>query len=263
MNKMQCHACGQSINGVLIDPDNIHSYELHQGNALELLTRIPDQSIDAVITDPPYGSGGATVNQITKSSKEKYTDRKKKNTLPDIVGDAIHPRIWLLHVKRWLNQLYRVLKNGSAALVFIDWRNLSAMLDAVQESGLVSRGVVVWDKNRSCRPRKGGFRNQAEYIVWATKGPLAASQDAPCLDGVFRHTTMTNGKVHITQKPLSLMKELIPVVNPGGIILDPFAGSGTTGVAAVEMKRRFLGFEAVPEYAELSRNRLSEAVHAG
>ena len=81
----------------------------------------------------------------------------------------------------------------------------------------------MWDKGNS-RPQKGRFRQQAEYIVWGSNGPMPINRPVSCLPGVFRYGNPQN-RIHVTEKPLQLMKDVIQICEPGGLILDPFAGA--------------------------------------
>lgn len=235
-------------------------WSLCQGDAFAHLGRLPGQSVDAVITDPPYGAGFSMAERM-RSSKEKYinSDSSYAKPLPNMAGDAVMAEHWRTVMDALLAQSVRLLRPGGHFLAFIDWRGLPSLTAAVMASGLRPRGVVVWDKGRGSRPYKGGFRMQSELIVWASAGTLKPWEGQPYLDGVLSHTTPTRGKLHITQKPLTLMEELIQVVPRGGVIVDPFAGSATTGVAAVRHGRRFIGYELVPEYYETGLERLREA----
>lgn len=128
-------------------------------------------------------------------------------------------------------------------MAFIDWRMLPTMTDAVQAGGWIWRGIVPWYKP-VCRPQLGRFRNACEFAVWAPPVPSA-------------------GREHVAQKPLSVMRELVQIVVPGGLVLDPFAGAGTTGLAALAEGRRFLGIEMHPAYAAIARRRLGAAARFG
>lgn len=138
------------------------------------------------------------------------------------------------------------------------------MLGLVGSVGFGLRSTLVWDKGRGSRPMKNGFRSQSEMILWARKsGTLDRDGPDVYLDGVFKATTMTgNNKQHLTQKPLSLMRELIAIVPPSkrnrpSVVLDPFHGAGTTGVAALEAGHQYVGIEAVPEYHAIAVERLT------
>ena len=97
---------------------------------------------------------------------------------------------------------------------------------------------MVWDKMTS-RPQKGRFRQQSEYVIWGSNGPIPISPPVGCLPSVFRYANPQN-RTHVTEKPLQLMRDLVKICVPGGRILDPFCGSGTTVLAAVQK-----GYEAV------------------
>jgi site-specific DNA-methyltransferase (adenine-specific) len=195
-----------------------------------------------------------------RTSKQKYvsSDASYQKTLPDIDGDSLHPEAWRELMLNACKEAKRALKPGGYLLMFIDWRNKPDLQSVMHAAGIQLRGSVVWDKGPATRPNKNGFRNQAEYILWGTNGAIERRESPVYLPGVLRHTTMSNGKVHITQKPLSLMADLIPICPPGGVIYDPFMGSGTTGVAALMAGRKFIGAESVSFYFEMAVRRCSD-----
>ena len=117
-------------------------------------------------------------------------------------------------------------------------------------------GTAVWDKGNS-RPQKGRFRQQAEYIVWGSNGDMPISRPVPCLPGVFKYGNPQN-RIHLTEKPLPLMRDVVKITEPGGHILDPFAGSGTTILAAVLEGYTATGIEVTGEYARRARERIEQ-----
>ena len=110
-------------------------------------------------------------------------------------------------------------------------------------------------------PQKGRFRQQAEYIVWGSNGDMPVSRPVPCLPGVFKYGNPQN-RIHLTEKPLQLMQDLVKITEPGGHILDPFAGSGTTVLAAVKEGYDAIGIEVTDVYADLARKRLEAELNA-
>ena len=144
--------------------------------------------------------------------------------------------------------------------MFIDWRQLPCASDALQWAGWIWRGIAVWDRGNS-RPQKGRFRQQAEYIVWGSNGDMPVSRPVPCLPGVFKYGNPQN-RIHLTEKPLQLMQDLVKITEPGGHILDPFAGSGTTVLAAVKEGYDATGIEVTDVYADLARKRLESELDA-
>ena len=111
-----------------------------------------------------------------------------------------------------------------------------------------------WDKGNS-RPQKGRFRQQAEYIVWGSNGDMPISRPVPCLPGVFKYGNPQN-RIHLTEKPLQLMRDIVKITEPGGRILDPFAGSGTTLVAARNKGHTAVGIELSSDYHRIATDRL-------
>lgn len=233
---------------------------IHQGECLKILMTLPDASVDAVICDPPYSSGGFSRDDKSKSVADKYQQNGTLRQYPDFQGDSRDQRSYLVWCSMWIEECVRVMKPGGYFLAFTDWRQLPIMTDAVQCGGIVWRGLVVWDKGRGSRaPHKGYFRHQSEFIVWGTKGPaIIAEHDGP-FEGVVQATVLQSDKWHTTGKPTALMKELVRCVAPGGTVLDPFAGSGSTGVAAVMAGLDFIGIEREAAYVQIARDRINAA----
>ena len=236
------------------------SFELHQGEALAILRELPSCSLDAIVTDPPYNSGGASsAARTTMTARQKYQNSDTRRIYPDFAGDNRDQRSFAAWCNLWLSECHRVAREGAPILIFTDWRQLPTMTDALQAADFIWRGIAVWNKTGGCRPTRGRFAAQAEYIVWGSKGAMPFQRAAPTLPGVFSHVVKQSDKHHLTGKPTPLMRDLLRIVEPGGVVLDPFAGSGTTGVAAIEMGYGFIGIEREPAYAELSLSRLLAA----
>jgi site-specific DNA-methyltransferase (adenine-specific) len=236
------------------------SWILHRGDALTVLQGLPAASVDAVITDPPYCSGGASAAARTnQSARAKYVSSDARHGLADFSGDNRDQRGYLAWMTLVLTQCLRVTRDGGPLLVFCDWRQLPVTSDALQAAGWIWRGIVPWHKPIS-RPVPGGFRRSCEYALWATNGQVDAARNPIYLPGMFTASQPRGGKRrHITQKPDELMIELVRVCVPGGCVLDPFTGSGSTGVAALAAGRSFVGVELSDVYAQVASARLAEA----
>ncbi|MDL2233261.1 site-specific DNA-methyltransferase [Ruminococcaceae bacterium OttesenSCG-928-L11] len=241
-----------------IDHDFQGAHIIH-GDLLHVLPTFPDQLFGGIITDPPYASGAADQNTKQRSTAMKYTSAKEDNRLPDFEGDAKDQRSWTRWMREWLTEARRVCVPGAPICMFIDWRQLPSMTDALQWAGWIWRGVLAWDKTNS-RPQKGRFRQQAEFVVWGSNGHMPADRKAPVLPGVFRQSMPSGSKRrHQTEKPLEVMREMVHIVEPGGIILDPFAGAGTTVEAARLEGYPAVGIELSAHYAGVSRKRVTGA----
>lgn len=214
----------------------------------------------ALITDPPYSSGGFTRGDRAGDPSKKYmtSDSASAGALPTFSGDNKDQRAYFAWSCLWLGMALDACEPGSPMVVFTDWRQLPITTDAVQGGGWVWRGVVPWIKP-SARPQLGRFTASAEYALWGSHGPMP-STGTP-LPGYWLGMA-PNAKVreHLTEKPVDLMRMLTRIVPPGARVLDPFAGSGSTGVAALLEGRRFVGIERSERYAEIAARRLDQAV---
>jgi site-specific DNA-methyltransferase (adenine-specific) len=232
-------------------------YQLHHGDALAVLPTIPDATVDAVITDPPYNSGGLTPkDRRGRTPRDKYVTRQAAHDLADFVGNSRDQRGYLAWLTLLLAEGYRATRPGGSVLVFTDWSQLPVTSDAIQAAGWVWRGIIPWEKPIS-RPRANGFRRSCEYVLWGSHGEPHRHTPTIYLPGVLRGSQPRGAKrQHITQKPVEVMRELVRIAPAGGTILDPCAGAGTTGVAALEEGRRFIGVEVTGHYAAIARERL-------
>jgi site-specific DNA-methyltransferase (adenine-specific) len=240
-------------------------FKLWHGDSLMVLRELPAESVDAVITDPPYNSGGtSSAARSTQTPRQKYQSSDTARQYSNFGGDQRDQRGFTFWCHLWLSECYRVARDGSPILLFTDWRQLPVMTDVLQAADFVWRGVTVWDKTRACRPARGRFANQAEYIIWGSKGAMPVNRGVGCLDGVFTHVVRQADKFHLTGKPTPLMEDLVQICRPGGRVLDPFVGSGTTGVAAIKSGRSFWGVERELAYWEIANQRLNEVTgHSG
>jgi site-specific DNA-methyltransferase (adenine-specific) len=236
---------------------------LYRGDCLEILPTLP--KVDAVVTDPPYSSGGMVRGDRMAPTNQKYSGWGGGN-IPDspvsehtFTGDTRDQRACLTWCSLWMGQLQRLASTGAHLLAFTDWRQLPTVTDAVQCGGWVWRGLLVWDKGIA-RPMKGRFRNHVEYVVWASNGPIDGDANPVYLDCVFNCPPPPSAdRNHLTEKPVALMTSLLDVVIPGGVVCDPFMGSGTTGVACVQRRRKFIGIEIDQRYFDTACRRIEQA----
>ena len=100
------------------------------GDCLRLMREMQDGVFDAVITDPPYASGGSTPAEKNKTTNQKYSSMPADKALPDFAGDQMDQRSWTNFMTDWLNEAYRLCRSGAPICLFIDWRQLPSMTDA-------------------------------------------------------------------------------------------------------------------------------------
>jgi DNA modification methylase len=215
---------------------------LYQGDCREVLPDVGD-GFDCVVTDPPYSSGG--FQEAGKASGSIGT--RASDT---IALDNLSTRGY----ERLMREVLRHCNQADEVYVFTDWRMWINTFDAVEGAGWRVRNMLVWDKQQMGMGLP--WRNQHELIAYGKR------TSAKMLDGKRGNVLKArrSGNVnHPTEKPLGLMSQIISNTN-ASVICDPFAGSGTTLVAAKALGRRAIGIEAEARYCETIANRLSQDV---
>jgi DNA modification methylase len=201
-----------------------------QGDCKEVLRSMPNESVDFVLTDPPYFV--------------RYKDRSGRS-----IANDDHPE----SVLGAFNDLYRVLKPNSFCVSFYGWNSVAAFFEAWKRAGFTAVGHIVWYKSYSSRRGFLNARHEQAYVL--VKGYPA--KPAQPLDDV-RPWEYSGNVAHPTEKAVSVLQPLIrSFSHPGDFVLDPFSGSGSTLVAAALSGRRYMGIDLEAKYVELARRRLA------
>lgn len=206
--------------------------KLIHGDCLTVMRQLDSNSIDAIITDPPYGIG--------------YQSKR----FGRITNDKL-PFIW------WLYDGYRVLKDGGCMLCFSRWDVQHIFVEAMQIAGFNVRSSVIWDKMSHGRgDLKAQFSPTYETVIFAVKGKYAFPGKRP-RDLYSIPKLGTVNMRHPTEKPVELLEQLIDATTrDGDLILDPFAGCGSTLLAAKIKGRRYIGIEIKEDYYKTAEERL-------
>jgi site-specific DNA-methyltransferase (adenine-specific) len=236
----------------LIRVETIGDATLYLGDCLSVLPQLP--AVDGVLTDPPYSSGGLFRGDRTSRTTIKYQGHESRHLYPEFSGDNRDQRGYAYWSAIWTGLAREIARPGAILGAFTDWRQLPTTADAIQAGGWVWRGLAVWDKTEGARPQRGRYRNQAEYLVWGSNGPMADA--GTCAPGVFRRAVNSERKHHVAGKPVALLADMLEIC--GEVIADPFMGSGSTGLAALQTGRKFIGCEVNPEYFEIACNRIAQ-----
>lgn len=239
--------------------DMIGKTRLHKGEALDVLRTLESNSVDTILTDPPYNSGGNGLGAKQRPTSTKYQGSDARGKFPDFCGDNRDQRSFTLWASLWLAECYRIARPGASLMMFTDWRQLPAMTDALQAGGWSWKAIVVWDKP-TARPCMGGFKNQCEYVLVGVKG-FHGKVHNQSLPGLYRVSIVSGSKRrHSTEKPVPLLTGLLKIAPEGGTVLDPFMGSGSTGQACLETGREFIGVEMSDEYYDIAKERMRELI---
>lgn len=208
----------------------------HHTDALQLMQQLPPECVDCIVTDPPYPtiSGG-------KNSALGYGYRN--SVLAENDGKIFKHND--CSASEYLPLMYRVLRDGGHCYTMTNVLNLRDTLNVAAAAGFQLHNLLIWQKNTGTANR--WYMKFAEYTLFLRKGP-ARTINNPGSSNIFAANNPRN-KAHPTEKPVELMEHYITnSTQPGDVVLDPFAGSGATLVAAQRTNRRWIGCEIDPMY---------------
>jgi site-specific DNA-methyltransferase (adenine-specific) len=231
------------------------SVTIYHGDMFDILPSL--SGVGAVVTDPPYSSGGAFRGDRAQQTTVKYVRSEQRAYFAEFAGDNRDQRSFLVWCTLWLNAARVASVPGAVLCSFIDWRQLPTLTDAVQAGGWTWRNIATWWKP-GIRMIRGAFSSSAEYVIYGTNGPTKTDFDG-AVQNVFRCAPASD-KQHIAQKPADVMQWVISVVPPSSLVLDPFMGSGSTLLAAKAKGHRAIGIEVSEQYCEIAAQRCAQEV---
>ncbi|MFH1325586.1 MAG: site-specific DNA-methyltransferase [archaeon] len=208
-----------------------------KSDADNFLKKIPNNFIDLVVTDPPYGIGISSWDHKAPTG--------------------------------WCSEIPRILKENGSLLVFCGKQNRFEVEKALRESGLYFWQELIWIYGNGGITRKSSYNGHHEPILWFVKDQTKFKFNIKGNLWIDTWTVIDRArpqrnfkkdkKIHPTQKALEVVKKLIEEhSNPDDIVLDCFMGSGTTAVACKQLGRNFIGFEISPEYCKIANKRLAQ-----
>lgn len=212
-------------------------------DCMDILKQLPDESVDLVLTDPPYRVISGGKSDQYKNSIFKNNDGKifKEN-------DVNH--------EKWISEVFRVLKDGGEFYCMSNSLNLFDLKAICDKAGFRFHNLLVWEKNNST-PNRWYLKN-CEYTLYFYKGKAKAINNKK--SKTVHKFQNTIDRIHPTEKPEELMRFYISNSSKeGDLILDCFSGSGTTAIACHNLKRRFICIEKDKDYYEASVKRLEAA----
>jgi site-specific DNA-methyltransferase (adenine-specific) len=221
-----------TTNATTAQQGNSTNQILH-GDCIEVMRQMPANSVDFILTDPPY-----LVN---------YRDRSGRTIQNDVDESWLKPA---------MAQAYRVLKQDRVAIMFYGWTKVDAFFDAWRNAGFQPVGHIVFHKSYSSKSRFLRYQHEQAFLLAKGRPPLPKQPLGDVMDMPY-----SGNKLHPTQKPVPALAQLIRSFSlPGECVLDPFAGSGSTCAAALLTGRKYVGMEMDDTYFRYACERL-QRVH--
>lgn len=240
--------------------------KIYNQDVLEVMKGMSDESVDLVVTDPPYKivTGGCKVNGDTSKNPSGMLNRGiaandlKSKWINKSNVDFIRSGSLFKHNKikfsDWMPEVFRVLKNQTHAYFMVNDRNLNELMTEAIKAGFKLQNVLVWKKNNAT-PNKYYMKN-CEFIVMCRKGKAKNIANMGTKN-VLEVNNIIGSKTHPTEKPVDLLEILIRNSSKqGDVVFEPFLGTGSTLVAAQNLGRNGIGVEVDEQYFEIAQKRL-------
>jgi site-specific DNA-methyltransferase (adenine-specific) len=232
--------------------------QLIHGDCLEEMKKIPDGSVDLIVTDCPYKivSGGCTKVPF-KGEMQGIMTRRQTEKRTDWVDDVRSGKMFKhndLDFSDWLPELFRVAKDKSHIYIMINSRNLCELEIKAKQAGFRFQNLLIWDKG-NVTPNKW-YMQAFECVLMLRKGGAKKINNLGS-SNIIKIPNIIGKKVHPTEKPPALLEILIANSSlEGDTVLDPFMGSGTTGIACKNLNRNFIGIELDVDYFNIAKERI-------
>lgn len=206
------------------------------GDCLEIMKNLESNSIDLILTDPPYGMN---------YQSSRRTEQHDKIALDENTN-------WFLP---FIKEAYRILKDNTHIYIFCNDYAISKFRDEMELVGFTPKRTLVWVKNNhTSGDLEGDYANKTEFILYAHKGRRLLNGGRETNVLFFNRV---NTDKHPTKKPEDLCAFLIKKsTNENEVVLDPFCGAGTTCASAKQLKRNFIGIELDPKYCKIAEDRI-------
>ena len=222
----------------------MENIKLYCDDCLNIMKQIENESIDLIVTDPPY--------------LIKYKTNRRKNKDHDFCSEILNDDNEQLIID-YIRECYRILKNNTAMYMFCNCDKVDFFKQELENAGFKIKNMIIWVKNNwTAGDLKAQFGKQYEIIFLVNKG-------RKCFNGkritdVWMFDKISGKKqLHQNQKPVDLLKQcILKHSDENDIVFDGFMGSGSTGVACIETGRKFIGVELDKKYFEIAKERIEK-----
>lgn len=225
------------------------------GDAVEIMKQIPDDSIDLVITSPPYNLKNSTGNGMKDGRGGKWAHAALQNGYTNH-NDCMPHDEYVKWQRECLTQMMRIIPENGAIFYNHKWRVQAGLLQDRHDivSGFPVRQIIIWKRKGGLNFNAGYFLPTYEVIYLIAKPNFKLAPKANARGDVWEFTQEMNNK-HPAAFPVALINTIISATT-ARIILDPFMGSGTTAISAINFKRDYIGIDISPEYCMMAQERI-------
>ena len=233
---------------------------LIKGNCLDVLKSMPDESVDLTLTDPPYNLGNFMRDRDTNLVK------MRENFFGNAGWDNLSFERWSECMDMFFAEQARIIRDGGSMVVFMSLIRVETLMQIASDNGFYYKTTGIWHKtNPMPRNMNLHFINSVEgwiYFVKKKRTGTFNNNTSAIHDFIESSSTPKKEKKyggHPTQKPEKIMQHFVQLLsNPGDVVLDPFMGSGTTGVVSKQLGRSFIGVELEENYFDIALKRISD-----
>ncbi|MEK7636975.1 MAG: site-specific DNA-methyltransferase [Patescibacteria group bacterium] len=227
------------------------------GNAVDVMKQIPDGSVDLVVTSPPYNLKNSTGNGMKDGRGGKWANAALQNGYSHHDDSMPHEK-YVKWQRDSLTEMLRIIPENGAIFYNHKWRVQAGLLQDRQDivAGFPVRQIIIWKRKGGLNFNAGYFLPTYEVIYLIAKPKFKLADKANALGDVWEFTQEMNNK-HPAAFPVKLIDRIISATD-AKVVLDPFMGSGTTAISAINHKRKYIGIDISPDYCEMARKRIKQ-----
>lgn len=229
------------------------------GNAVEVMKKMPASSINLIVTSPPYNLKNSTGNGMKDGRGGKWSNAALMNGYVDHGDDMPHEE-YVEWQRNCLREMMRLLRDDGAIFYNHKWRVQAGLLQDRHDivEGFPVRQIIIWKRKGGINFNRGYFLPTYEVIYIIAKSKFRLLSKANALGDVWEFNQESNNK-HPAPFPVKLIERIICSTD-AKIVLDPFIGSGTTAIAAINLNRNYIGIDISKEYCDMAEERIRNHV---
>lgn len=235
---------------------------IYNGDCSVEMKKIADHSVNLILTDPPYNLGNFMIKRSTNLSK------MRDNFFANAGWDNLDFDEWVIHMDHFFADAARIIAEGGSMIVFMSIIKVETVIKLAEKHGFYYKTTGIWHKlNPMPRNMNLHFVNSTEAWIYFTykKKTGTFNNENKMIHDFIETAVVSNGEKkagkHPTQKPIALLNHFITLLsNENDLVVDPFMGSGSTGVACKQNNRNFIGIELDTEYYEIAKKRIEDSI---